>query len=409
MRNLLTSIVLVFLSINDLSAQNADLNFITSAGKYHGLGGAGIAIATSTDAFDLNPAGLSASSSVVFSLTQNLNYYDYSLYRRNAGVGAIIFNWDRWRYSLQNGVVTMPFGKRFTLAAGFLEKLDPFVRNNRHAITWSSMFRQTTNGHVNALSAAAGVRFLEKFSFGMMVYRYFGTITSEIQGENHGNDAGKWARLENNFSGWSFKLGSQLKLGMINIGATVEFPYKLNVKATSHVSSDQLYKNYLPGYKQTHWQRPITTGFGFAYTGIRNFTFLLDYEYHGQDNSDVQLNLFEFGGHPNWKKSQVVRTGCEIKLWQYPIRVGYASFPQQYASNISEGQGNTIISYKNTSQNKQSLFTAGTSLAMKKYEVNIALNYGIINWHRDLNTTWQIRDEFTEHRLTLILEIKMIS
>lgn len=130
--------------------------------------------------------------------------------------------------------------------------------------------------------------------------------------------------------------GVIFKTENFSAGATVGSPVDLKIKTSKQISENRDYEKLFPAYNGTTWKLPLIIGVGFAYTGYKNFIFALDFEAYRFERSSAQLNLYEFGGQPNWKEVNILRAAVEFYQFRnrnLPIRFGYAYIPQLYASN----------------------------------------------------------------------------
>lgn len=409
MKSFHTILLLFFIvSSSILQSQNSDLGMIHHAGKYRGMAGSGLGIATSMSGFDLNPGSFVGLMNSCISLAQNFRYYSYSLTRRNEGVGGTIFDWQRSQYNFDGLQLAIPINQKFTIGLATLQKLNPFLHNYRRAITWSSLFNHRTDGSLYTIALASGYQIHRNLSLGITFYRYFGTITSQIKGENHGEDATKWAELKNKMQGMNFRLGLVFNTKYLNTGLIFESPFHLKLNTRTDISEDNLYHNFLPKYSSANWKMPLVFGIGFAFTGFKNWLFTLDLESQQYENSDIQVNLFEFGGQPNWKDIKIIRAGLEFfpsKDKKIPLRIGYAYIPQLYASNVSYGSNIYVFYYEETKQNLKQLFTVGTTINFQKFSINFAFEYAFLKWHRDSYTRMLMTDDYLEKNFTISSEL----
>lgn len=404
------SILIFFLILSNtiILCQNSDLGMMHHAGKYRGMAGAGLGMPSNPSGFDLNPGNLVDISFPFLAVSQNFRYYTYSLTRWNEGHGGIIFDWQRCHYHLDNLQLAMPVHHRIAVGLGVFQKLNPFIHNYLRATTWSSLFSHRTEGSVYAIALSSSYQIHPKLSLGATLYQYIGTITSQIKGENHGDDATKWAELKNKMQGLNFRLGLIFKTKFFNTGFIFESPFSLAVKSRTNISEDKLYANYLPDYSKTTLKMPLTLGIGFAFTGIKNWLFTLDLESRQYKNSDFQINLFEFGGQTYWKDIKIIRTGLEFFPFsgtKVPLRIGYAYIPQLYASNVAHGSNIYVFDYENTTQNLKQLFTAGTTLNFQKFSIHFAFEYAFVKWHRDFYNRLLMTDDYLEKNFSIYSEI----
>lgn len=391
-----------------LSGQNLDFGLAHSSGESRGKAGAGIATGGGMSSVNLNPAGLATTSCRCFSFSQSIPYYGYHLYRKNEGVGAINFDWRSVRYVIDHFLFAFPIRKNLVIGTGYIKRATIFQNNKRRAITWSSLFNQDTFGSLNALVLSTCFSPSPNLALGVTLYRHFGKVKSEITGENHGNDADKWASLESRFKGYNYRIGAVLGSGKLSLGLVFEPSRELEIDVMKGISADGLYQNLLPDYDRIDWETPVILAAGIAYTGPKNILLTIDVERRLYEESELQLNLFEFGGRPNWKDTNIVRVGVECFPFankSLPLRFGYARIPQLYASNTSTGMGNSIVEYTDTNQNIKHLFAVGTTLVFSKAIFSANLEYTRLDWHRDLVTAWLITDIYEERTFAITLDI----
>ncbi len=400
--------LILVLPYSILYSQCSDLGMIHFAGKCRGMAGSGLGVTSLYPGFDQNPASLTGLPYPFIAFSQNVRYYSYELTRWNDGVGGIIFNWQQIRYNFENVQLAIPVSPKMAIGLGAIQKLNPFIHNFSRAVTWSSLFSHQTDGSIYAVTLVSSYQLHQKLSLGMTLYRYFGTITSTIEGDNHGDDATKWAELKNRMYGMNFRLGLIFQTKYFNTGFIFESPFDMELHTKTAISDDKLYARLLPDYSSAKWKLPLILGIGFTFTGFKNWLLTLDLESHHYENSTIQLNLFEFGGQPDWQDLKVIRAGLEFypfKDKKLPLRIGYAYIPQLYASNISTGSGNSVFDYKNTEQNFKQLYSVGTTFNFQKFSLNFAFEYAFLRWHRDFYTRMLMTDAFREKDFTISSEI----
>jgi len=102
-------------------------------------------------------------------------------------------------------------------------------------------------------------------SLGMTLYVYSGKITSEVHGQNHGDDTDKWAILKSRFSGVNLKGGILYENHRFGLGLTVETPHSMKVTVEKETSQNDLYGYLLPTYDKPmnrfaidKWYRSVT-------------------------------------------------------------------------------------------------------------------------------------------------------
>lgn len=364
------------------------------------MAGSGIALTAGVDAVDLNPAGLAEINDRTLVFSQYADYHFYSIdnVRKEENL-ARIFEWNKIVYRPQSLLAAWPINQNFSVAFGYINRISPYLFNQRRAITWSPLFHQETSGSVHSLLFSIAYRLSEQLSIGASTFLYYGLLMSNVHGENHGNDTDKWAKLENEISGAGFKTGIKYKLGVLQAGLVLEMPVSLNVNTEQSISDDMLYAYLLPDYKSNTFHLPLNIGLGLAWFANNALTLAFDYELRDYKSSSLQLNLYEYGGKPNWKDIHIFRFGIiyidQSGEW-LPVQFGYAFIPQLYASNTSQGIGNSITSYQDKNQNIKHLFTLGTAIDFSFGQLNLTYKYAVINWHRDLYSYITVKEDYTE-------------
>ncbi|GEM_PF-3401574 len=391
--------------------QNASLNPHVVSGTYRGMAGAGLAVVDDISSMDLNPGGLSVKPARGLSVGLNAVYIAYNLFNNYNDQWAKVMKWNDQHYNVEHVLAGVPLTQHITLGIGVIQKLNPVVNNNRRYITYSVYFHHETDGSVYALCLSSGIRVTKNLSLGITLYRYTGTIASTITGDDHGRLSDAWARCESHLKGTNVRIGIQWRRDSFGAGFIVEKPFSMTVEANTSVSDDALFLPSLPPYDQTSWNMPLVLGFGLAYTGIKKWTFCLDAEFHPYEESDIQINLFEYGGQPNWKHTHIFRAGVEgrpFKKTKIPIRAGYAYIPQLYASNRSVGDVRgvpRVDAYQNAEQNVMHLFTVGSTFGVSPLSFHLAFEYGILHWHRVFTNHATMNDDYTERVMTLSVDM----
>lgn len=404
----------IFLLNYPLFSQNLDLLTIHAAGKYRSLASAGIGVVDSLSNFDLNPANLAFARSVALAASQSFRHYTYSLLRVNSssGSGVLDIPWNDSRFTFEHLLVTAPIHKNVGVGFGCFQKLKPFLKNSARAITGSSLINQLTNGGVYALTAAAGIKLSKSFSVGIALARYEGDVTSKFRGDNHGSETNKSAKLQSDLSGNHAQIGVIFNTSKFNVGVVWESTTKLKVATQRELSADSAYKSFFPNYTQTQWKLPMIIRGGLAYKGLKNYLIAIDFERHQYDESNVQLNLYEFGQPPNWRKIDIFRIGIEGLLSRslnLPLRLGYARIPQLYASTTASSTLNSsVLISRDTQQNIFHLLTIGTTIALPKIQLHTGVEYKTLNWHRDVQTTVKISDNYSERIFAWFAELVCI-
>jgi len=388
-------------------SQNMNLLSESNSGHYKGMAGAGIGLANDYSAVDINPAGLAGITSSRAILSGQESYYKYELINERIEEELTrIFKWSNHNPSLNNLLVTFPVKSRTGASLGYLNRISPFLYNQNRAITWSPLFNQTTRGRLGSLFLAAGFKISPNISLGITGYGYFGNVYSIVHGENHGNDVDKWAELESSMRGAGLRVGAQFQRDKLKTGIVFEPKTVLDVKIKTSISENKLYENLFPDYSETTWNLPSILGLGLAYTFDRHLSLALDVEYRDYSSSEVDLNLFEYGGSPTWDNVLIYRLGLEKGSGKsgLPFRAGYAFIPQVYSSATTDQplSGDQVIVYGK--QNVKHLVTTGTSVQLSRSQVNLALAYSFIKWQRDLYTYVTVEEHYIERQFTLFVE-----
>lgn len=380
--------------------QNLDILTNIYSGKFISMAGAGIALADGNSSVDINPAGLVYTKNSALSISQYVDYHRYSLFNvREEENYSRLFEWSKFNATLQSLLISYQLNNKLSIAIGYLNRINPYIYNEQRAITWSPLFNQETSGGINTLVLSSAYKLLDNISIGLSAYLYFGSIVSSVHGENHGNDVDKWAELKNTFSGKGLKIGIKYKYKNIKTGFVFEIPHILEAKSKINISDDQLYSYLLPDKNKSNYNMPLNIGLGIAYSINTEWTIAIDYEFRDYNDSETQINLFEYGGEPNWKDIRIYRIGVEYidpaDEW-IPIRIGYAYIPQLYASNESTGNWVYSKTYKDKNQNLINLFTIGTSFYFNQFELNLNFKYSFLKWRRNFYTYITVDEDYQE-------------
>jgi hypothetical protein len=389
--------------------QNLDLTPELWSGRDRGMGGAGSALAQGTTTLDVNPAGLGSLDVITFATGHEVEYHHYSLLRENVGAWGFVDTWRASRFVPGYLVAVVPIRANLGIGVGYGTSVLPFVDNDRRAITGSSLFHQRTEGSINALSLAAGFRITDGLQVGMKVSRHSGSVTSSLQGDNHGRDVDQWARLESSVEGFGAQLGLLLRGSAFSVGGGVELPTSVTITTVESISPDRSYQSLFPPYDETNWKLPLSVTVGAAYLPDSLWSLVADVEFRKYSSSNVQWNMYEVGGTPTWKDVVVLRAGTEFHPFSpvmLPVRLGYAYIPQIYESIDARGVAYQVTSYTNTGRNIKHLFTAGTSFSFSFLDLAVSLEYSVLTWHRELHDVTTVLDDYTEKRVGVFLEIE---
>jgi hypothetical protein len=373
------------------------------------MAGAGSALAQGTAAVNVNPAGLGTLDAIAFSTGHEVEYHRYSLLRENVGNWGFVDDWSATRFVPEYVTAVVPIRANLGIGVGYGTNILPFVDNDRLAITGSSLFHQRTEGSIDALSLAAGLKITDGLQVGMKLSRRSGTVTSNIQGDNHGRDADQWARLESSVKGFGAQVGLLLRGSVFSVGGGVTLPTWLTVTTAKAISPNGSYESLFPLYDKTDWKLPLSVTVGAAYSPDTLWTLVADVEVRKYFSSNVQWNMYEVGGMPTWKDVVVLRAGTEFHPFSpatLPVRLGYAYIPQIYESIDAKSVGYQVVSYTNTGRNIKHLFTAGTSFSLSILDVAVSLEYSVLTWHRDLHDVTNVLDDYTEKRVGVFLEVE---
>lgn len=401
------SLLAGLLMTQTLFGQNLDLQNSSSSGKHRGLAGGGLALAQGHTGVDLNPAGLEALTTIQLSVSAFETYHSYQLVNeRKEEQLSRIFRWQKYQTALKNLQLSFPVGVGTGISLGFLNRATPYLYNQRRALTWSPLFNQLTTSNISTVMVAGGHRFSTQWSAGLTVFRYLGTLSSEIHGENHGNDTDKWATMDSRFSGNGLNLGFLYQTGQFRLGLTFEPALTLAIETDTANSSDELYSNLFPEYSNTEWKTPSQVGLGGAFFFGGQFSVVLDLVYQDYQPTVFQPNLYEYGGSPTWEDVLSLRLGLEWLAGGKtpPLRFGFARLPQIYASTIKTQIIDQDATVKAGAQNIKRLFTVGSGLEFGNSLLNVTLEHAVLTWHGDLFTYVQIEDAYTERGTTLFLE-----
>ena len=218
-----------FQFVPTLYGQNASLNMHVVSGKHRGMAGTGLAVVDDIASIDLNPGGLSVKPAHSLSVGLNAKYIAYDLFNSYDGQWAKVMKWNDQHYNMEHVLAGIPLTQHITLGMGVIQKLSPVANNNRRYITYSVYFHHETAGSVYALCLSSGIRVTKNISLGITLYRYTGTITSKITGDDHGRLSDAWARCESNLTGTNVRIGIQWRHDTFSTGLILETPYAMNV------------------------------------------------------------------------------------------------------------------------------------------------------------------------------------
>jgi hypothetical protein len=372
------------------------------------MAGAGTAFAQGPASLDLNAAGLGNLDGIAVASGHEVRYHRYTLLRENVGNWGFEDTWSVTRLVPEYLTVVVPVCANLGVGVGYGTSVLPFVDNDRRAITGSSLFHQRTEGSIDALSLAAGFRITDGLQAGVVLSRQAGTVTSSLQGDNHGRDADQWATLESRVRGFGTRVGLLLRGSELSVGGGITLPTSLTITTAKAISPNRSYESLFPPYDETNWKLPFSVTVGAAYSPDTLWTLLVDVEVRKYSSSNAQWNMYEVGGKPAWKDAVVIRAGTEFhpfSLMSLPVRLGYACIPQTYESIDAEGVAYRVTSYTNTGRNVKHLFTAGTSFSFSIIDLAVSLEYSILTWHWDLHDITTILDDYTEKRLGVLLEL----
>ena len=395
--------VILLYSVRLCWSQNLDLGLVPADSYLPGL-----ARPNDPGAFDDNPALLSAVDQFALAMRQDIVHYKYELIRNTSFVGTGQNKWGKNRLEFSNIRLGFPVNQKWSIGGGYIQRIRPYLNNRQIAPTFSTLFTQETKGAIQSGFLTAAYQITPKLSMGLNLFYNFGMINSRISGENHDQDVGKWAEMKNEFSGFNYSLGSLFEHKLFNLALAIELPVNLDVTTTTKLSADQLYDFLLPTSQPDSWELPLRISGGIAFRGLKNWTFLADFERRFYSKTDFQFNLFEFGQGPVWKDISVFRGGVEFYPFlskRIPLRIGYTHEPQLYASNELVTVDQEIYDSRDLKQTVKQNFAFGTAFQLPKIDLNLEIDYSWLNWERKWYLSGVIiTDEFTEKRYTVSIE-----
>ena len=388
LRNIIELCALIYYLFSSIIlSQNLDFIPTNFSGNMTSAGNSGVAIVSGVNSIFLNPAGINLTSGTELLFSIKGEYYSYRLlnYLHNKDLGRI-FSDGKFKPVYPNFLIKAKVNKKIGVGVGYVNYISPFLVNSKRAITWSTLYDQETKGSIKGLIVGVGFNYNSNLFVGFNMSKYNGKITSGIQGDNHGADKGKQLKLINNLSGWNFKIGSQLNLNRYNLGIAVSSPIKFISNTTTELSRDSLYKSLIPENKKSSISFPINFAFGIAFDYSDDITIMFDLLTYFVNNSKIRLNIFEYGGGPNWKNNFGINTGfvyLSDNNLNSPIKFGYSFQPQIYSSiNSFEEENHAIkIEYKN--QNYKHSFSFGSSIKHHDTIIDYGIKYSFLKWHRD--------------------------
>lgn len=396
------------LTLVPVLAQNLDLGRELFSSRYRSLAGAGSAVTSGVAALDHNPAGLAGGGDNQLSVTVSGALYSYILFNDRTAQDLLrIFRWRKPDGDYPVLAATLKFNDRLVLGLGYGPQISPYLFNRRRAITWSPLFNQMTDGSLNGLLAALGWQWHRNWKTGIGLRYLSGLIRSEVHGENHGADETKWARLDTRLWGWDLRFGLQGQRGRFSWGATAATPLMLDARTTTALSADSLYISLLPAYRRTTWNRPWNFTLGVAGRLGPALALLADIETLNYSPGDLQLNLFEYGGRPNWKDGYALRFAIDYSpRTGRPLRLGYARLPQIYASVLTSGTPYQIAGNSDRDQNIRHLLTVGSSRRYHDWELHYGLEYSWLYWRRDFPVSgYDVTEDYREKRYQVHLQL----
>ena len=403
MREVLVSIFCLAVS---LQGQNLDLFSKTSSAIHRGLAGAGLALVEGNNSGDINPAGLAGIQEQQISATAFIEYYKYELVNERLEEGLTrIFDWAKLQRSIQSLHFASPLGKQTGISLGIGNLISPFLYNQKRAVTWSPLFNQLTHGDIHKPHLSLGHLITSDLSIGVTANLVFGSIRSEVHGENHGNDEDKWATLKSSLSGWGFKTGLHFQRENYQIGVAFEPSMKVDIQYQQAVSSDSLYRRLFPESENSTWLTPMRLGLGTAIKINDEIIATLDVERFELDSKTPQFNLFEYGGLATGGDIFTYRVGLLYERdGLIPISVGYAYLPQSYTSTMKTILADNSAEISNGDRILNQLYTIGISKSYSNSSLNIVAEYSVLTWKGDLHTYITVKDAYTEQGFGLFLE-----
>lgn len=406
MRYIIHTVNILLMLTSHVFCQNLDILTRYTAGKHHGMGGAGLALVEGVAAIDLNPAGMADIRKPAFSLSFMEHLYAYMLINERKEEGLTrIFKWKNLKENPRSLLLALPWRERGGLALGYLNRMSPYLYNQKRAVTWSPLYNQETKGNLHSIIAAFSYKLSSELSVGLAGYSYFGVMGSEVHGENHDRDLDKWAKLENRLRGVGLRAGLQYQIKRLHLGVTFEPSSTIKASAIKSISQDSLYIDLLPDKDESQLVLPLVFGLGSAYRFDQKHLIAMDFEARIMQSSSIQLNLFEYGANPDWKHVYRFRIGGERLefLGHLPLRIGYSYLPQLYSSLVSYEKPGEIASHIRKNKNIKHELSLGTSTHYLSGQADISVMYSWMNWHHDLFTHVTIQETYIERTFTISL------
>jgi len=385
-----------------LSGQNLDLLESTPSAFYRSLGGAGIALGSETASAVLNPASLIQGPAFQIMVSGSMSHHRYHLVNERQEESLTrIFKWQENDHGIGQVQLSGRLFETLYLSLGYENRVRPFLFNQHRAITWSPLYNQRTAGAIGGPFLALSYRPIKAFSTGLLMIAYQGSVRSEIHGENHGNDTDKWVWAEHAFTGVDIKFGFLYLASSFQVALTVEPGARLPVKTSTGLSQDGLYSGLLPVVMNTEFISPNVITLGTALSIAPDIKWVVDLRWQDFRASEVQINLFEYGGPPRDESLWSLHTGMALKPGKngVPLRLGYARQPQVYTAIEKTQPLGESASLSFGAHNIQHTLSVGTSKVLARGMVHVGLDYRLLVWDGDLYTYITVTDAYTERSL----------
>jgi hypothetical protein len=405
-----TSVFVLFLNNTPLFSQTIDYFPKTFSGSMSASGGAGYAITEGVNAIQHNPAGINNSNnSTELLLNFETEYYSYHVlnYLHNREVGRTFYH---DKLSLLFPQVSMKFQiyESIAIGLGLTNYLTPYISNSKRAVTWSPMYDQVTKGNIQSAILGISYKFNDFLRLGANISKYWGTVSSDIEGDNHYTDLGKILEIKTELSGMNTSFGAQLHFKKISCGVNIISPIKFNTDISYFITSDSLFKSLIPTNLNPEFQYPFNFGIGIATELIDNWNFVFDVKTYNMSESEFSFNIYDYGDNYNWQDGIGYSSGLIYSPEKRPntkYKFGYAYIPQtRTIYNISDS--NDIYGILNSGQNVKHMLTIGSQIELSKITFDYGLKYSLLKWHRDYQfEEWIIEDEYREQEIGIFFNI----
>lgn len=404
MRRALSGIVILVCTVGVSQGQNLDLIPKYASGGNRGMAGVGIGSVSPPSSFDLDPACLAHATQYFASFSELATASKYELNITNSGIASLLYDWGIGRLSIPEITLGGSIAEGWGIGVGYVHRISLLLQSKLRAVTGSTMLNQETGGGLDGYSVAVGGSFSDNMRFGVALYRYAGTMTSEVQGDFHGADLDKSAFLKTILRGWSVRGGVRYEFSPFVAGIVCESPASLSVAANSGFSNDGKYAPLIPAQLPESWQIPFSVGIGAAYEDSA-WTVAVDVRSRNYQQSEMRVSLYDLEGAPSWGSITEVRLGLRVyplSRRDMPLLLGYGYLPQLYSSSEIVGKDVNnqleVVSLQHTGRNITHLFTAGTSLVLPFGLFHAGLEYTKTQWTMQISGSTVKQQEYTEKK-----------